>query len=114
MCVSSQQVKCDSDQSGLALCDRPVAAASPALHSASASPAPELDVASQQAEGNPGRDLSLASAASKSDTQEPPNDKPSCVSAPTAEVARVQDYPSPQPIPPGESDSAPVYKFYPL
>lgn len=110
MCVSSQQAKCDSNHSGLALCAMPVTAISPALPSSSASPIPELDVASQQAEGDTVRDLSLANRVSKSETQEPSNDKPSCASAQGAEVARVQDYPSPQPIPPGESDSVPVYK----
>lgn len=105
-----QQVKSDCDQSGLALCNRPIAAVSPALLFPTASPTPELDVASQQAEGDAGRDLLLANAVIKSETQEPLNDKPSCASAPAAEVARVQDYPSPQPIPPGECDSVPLYK----
>lgn len=111
--VSSQQVKSDADQS--ALCDRPVAAISPALPFSSASPTPQLDVASQQAEGDTGGDLLLANTASKtSETQEPPNEKPSCALVPAAEVARVQDFPSPQPIPAGESDSVTVYKRYAL
>lgn len=103
--ISSQQVKTDSDQSGLALWDRPVAAISPGLPFSSASPTPELDVASKQAEGDTSRDLLPVNTASRSEAQEPPEEKPSSVMVPATEVARVQDFPVPQPIPPGESNS---------
>lgn len=107
----SQRVKPYSDQSGLGPGDRPITAISPTLPFSGASPTAELDVTSQQAECDTGRDVMPPNVASKSETQEPASDKPSCASAPAAEVARIQDYSSPQPIPPGESNSlVPVYK----
>lgn len=109
MCIFPQQVKSDTHQSRLALCDMPNAAISPTLPFSGTSPPPELDVAFQHAEGDGNRDFLPANSVSKSETQEQLSDKPACVSVPAAEVARVQDYPSPQPIPEGKSDS-PVYK----
>lgn len=109
VCIFPQQVKSDTHQSRLALCDMPNAAISPTLPFSGTSPPPELDVAFQHAEGNGNRDFLPANSVSKSETQEQLSDKPACVSVPAAEVARVQDYPSPQPIPEGKSDS-PVYK----
>uniref|UniRef100_A0A7N8WQ03 Bromodomain adjacent to zinc finger domain 2B n=1 Tax=Mastacembelus armatus TaxID=205130 RepID=A0A7N8WQ03_9TELE len=58
-----------------------------------------LDLASQHREGNGNRVLFLANNNSINKTTEAQNDKPLCVSFPDVEVAKTQDYPSPQPIP---------------
>ncbi|XP_026151338.1 bromodomain adjacent to zinc finger domain protein 2B-like isoform X3 [Mastacembelus armatus] len=86
-------------QSSLTLCDMSRAATGPSL------PFPDtplhsiLDLASQHREGNGNRVLFLANNNSINKTTEAQNDKPLCVSFPDVEVAKTQDYPSPQPIP---------------
>lgn len=68
-----------------------------------------LDLASQHAEGD-GNRLCLANnnSANKCETQEPLRDKLACASLPAGEVAKTQDYQSPQPITEGKNDPLPV------
>lgn len=85
------------------------AAPSPSLPSSGASLLPVLDLASQHAEDDASRAISLANnnSVNKSETPEPLSDKPDCASFPAVEVAKTQDYPSPQPIPEGKNGSLP-------
>uniref|UniRef100_A0A7N8YKC4 Bromodomain adjacent to zinc finger domain 2B n=1 Tax=Mastacembelus armatus TaxID=205130 RepID=A0A7N8YKC4_9TELE len=95
----SQRLNSAIHQSSLTLCDMSRAATGPSL------PFPDtplhsiLDLASQHREGNGNRVLFLANNNSINKTTEAQNDKPLCVSFPDVEVAKTQDYPSPQPIP---------------
>lgn len=86
------------------------AATSASLPFSGTSLPPELDLASQHAEGNRNRVFFLANnnSVNKSETPEPLSDKPACASVPAAEVAKIQDYPTPQPIPEGKNGSLPV------
>ncbi|XP_044073969.1 bromodomain adjacent to zinc finger domain protein 2B-like isoform X3 [Siniperca chuatsi] len=90
-----QQVKSGIHQSRLMLCDMS------SLPFSGTSLPPMLDLASQHAEGNGNRVFFLANnnSVNKSETPEPLSDKPACASFPAVEVAKTQDYPSPQPIP---------------
>lgn len=110
MYFSPQQVKSGIHQSRLTLCDMSSAATSPNLPFSGTSLPPELDLASQHAEGNRNRVFFLANnnSVNKSETLEPLSDKPACASVPAAEVAKIQDYPTPQPIPEGKNGSLPV------
>nr|XP_046259422.1 bromodomain adjacent to zinc finger domain protein 2B-like isoform X2 [Scatophagus argus] len=96
-----QHIKSDIHQSRPTLCDMSSVATTPRLPFSSTSLPPVLDLASQHAKGNGDRVFSLTNnnSVNKSETQEPLNDKPACVSFPAVEVAKTQDYPSPQPIP---------------
>ncbi|XP_038576345.1 bromodomain adjacent to zinc finger domain protein 2B-like isoform X2 [Micropterus salmoides] len=96
-----QQVKSGIHQSRLTLCDMSSAAISPSLPFCGTFLPPILDLASQHAEGNGSRVFFLANnnSVNKSETPEPLSDKPACASFPAVEVAKTQDYPSPQPIP---------------
>ncbi|XP_078117921.1 bromodomain adjacent to zinc finger domain protein 2B-like isoform X2 [Sander vitreus] len=95
-----QQLKSGIHQSRLTRCDVS-SAASPSLPFSGASLPPMLDLASQHAEGNSNMVFFLANnnSVNKSETPEPLIDKPDCASFPAVEVAKTQDYPSPQPIP---------------
>ncbi|KAK5861207.1 hypothetical protein PBY51_022621 [Eleginops maclovinus] len=75
--------------------------ASPIMLSSGASLPLLLDLSSQHAEGNGNRVFSLANTNSvnKSETPEPLSDRPDAASSPAVEVAKTQDYPSPQPVP---------------
>lgn len=86
------------------------AAISPSLPFCGTFLPPILDLASQHAEGNGSRVFFLANnnSVNKSETPEPLSDKPACASFPAVEVAKTQDYPSPQPIPEGKNGSLPV------
>ncbi|KAI3356190.1 hypothetical protein L3Q82_017448, partial [Scortum barcoo] len=97
----SQQVKSGIHQSRLTLCEVSSSATSPSLPFSGTSLPPVLDLSSQHAEGNGNKVFFLANnnSVNKSETPEPPNDKPACASFPAVEVAKTQDYPSPQPIP---------------
>ncbi|XP_074515535.1 bromodomain adjacent to zinc finger domain protein 2B-like isoform X3 [Sebastes fasciatus] len=90
-----QQVKSGIHQSRLTRCG------SPSLPFSGASLPPMLDLASQHAEGDGNRVLFLANnnSVNKSETPEQQSDKSECASFPAVEVAKTQDYPSPQPIP---------------
>ncbi|XP_070770351.1 bromodomain adjacent to zinc finger domain protein 2B [Enoplosus armatus] len=92
-----QQVKSGIHQSRVTLCD----VSSPSLPFSGTSLPRMLDLASQHAEGSRNRVFFLANnnSVNKSETPEPLSDKPACASFPAAEVAKTQDYPSPQPIP---------------
>ncbi|XP_019110796.2 bromodomain adjacent to zinc finger domain protein 2B isoform X3 [Larimichthys crocea] len=96
-----QQVKSGIHQSRLTLSDMSSTVASPSLPLSGTSQPPMLDLASQHAEGNGNRVFFLANnnSVNKSETPEPLSDKPACALFPAAEVAKTQDYPSPQPIP---------------
>uniref|UniRef100_A0A8C4EDA8 Bromodomain adjacent to zinc finger domain 2B n=1 Tax=Dicentrarchus labrax TaxID=13489 RepID=A0A8C4EDA8_DICLA len=96
-----QVVKSGIHQSRLTLCDMSSAVASPSLPFSGASLPPMLDLVSQHAEGNRNKVFFLANNnyANKSETPEPLSDKSACGSSPAAEVAKTQDYPTPQPIP---------------
>ncbi|XP_033473301.1 bromodomain adjacent to zinc finger domain protein 2B isoform X4 [Epinephelus lanceolatus] len=96
-----QQVKSGIHQSRLTRCDVSGAAPGPSLPSSGASLLPVMDLASQHAEDDASRAISLANnnSVNKSETPEPLSDKPDCASFPAVEVAKTQDYPSPQPIP---------------
>ncbi|XP_036965556.1 bromodomain adjacent to zinc finger domain protein 2B isoform X8 [Acanthopagrus latus] len=96
-----QQVKSGVHQSSLTLCDMSSIATSLSLPFSGTSIPPVLNLASQHAEGNGNRVFFLANNNSviKSETPEPPTDKPPRASFPAAEVANTQDCPSPQPIP---------------
>ncbi|XP_028446630.1 bromodomain adjacent to zinc finger domain protein 2B isoform X6 [Perca flavescens] len=95
-----QQVKSGIHQSTLTRCDMS-SAASPSLPFSGASLPPMLNLASQHTEGNGNMVFFLANnnSVNKSETPEPLSDKPDCASFPAVEVAKTQDYPSPQPIP---------------
>ncbi|KAF1382497.1 hypothetical protein PFLUV_G00144400 [Perca fluviatilis] len=95
-----QQVKSGIHQSTLTRCDMS-SAASPSLPFSGASLPPMLHLASQHTEGNGNMIFFLANnnSINKSETPEPLSDKPDCASFPAVEVAKTQDYPSPQPIP---------------
>lgn len=110
MYFSSQQVKPGIHQSRLTLCDVSSAETSPSLPFSGTSLPPMLDLASQHAEGNGNRVFFLANnnSVNKSETPEPLSDKPACASITAAEVAKTQDYPSPQPIPEGKNGLLPV------
>ncbi|XP_031714189.1 bromodomain adjacent to zinc finger domain protein 2B-like isoform X2 [Anarrhichthys ocellatus] len=97
----SQQVKSGIHQSRLTWCDVSSTATSPSMPFSGASLPPMLDLASQHAEGNGKKVFFLANHNSdnKSETPERQSDKPECASFPAVEVAKTQDYPSPQPIP---------------
>uniref|UniRef100_A0A671YXZ5 Bromodomain adjacent to zinc finger domain 2B n=1 Tax=Sparus aurata TaxID=8175 RepID=A0A671YXZ5_SPAAU len=96
-----QQVKSGVHQSSLTLCDMSSIATSLSLPFSGTSISPVLNLASLHAEGNGNRVFFLANNNSviKSETPEPPTDKPARASFPAAEVAKTQDCPSPQPIP---------------
>uniref|UniRef100_A0A8C9ZYP5 Bromodomain adjacent to zinc finger domain 2B n=1 Tax=Sander lucioperca TaxID=283035 RepID=A0A8C9ZYP5_SANLU len=95
-----QQLKSGIHQSRLTQCDVS-SAPSPSLPFSGASLPPMLDLASQHAEGNDNMVFFPANnnSVNKSETPEPLIDKPDCASFPAVEVAKTQDYPSPQPIP---------------
>uniref|UniRef100_A0A671YUK9 Bromodomain adjacent to zinc finger domain 2B n=1 Tax=Sparus aurata TaxID=8175 RepID=A0A671YUK9_SPAAU len=99
--LPSQQVKSGVHQSSLTLCDMSSIATSLSLPFSGTSISPVLNLASLHAEGNGNRVFFLANNNSviKSETPEPPTDKPARASFPAAEVAKTQDCPSPQPIP---------------
>ncbi|XP_047227379.1 bromodomain adjacent to zinc finger domain protein 2B isoform X4 [Girardinichthys multiradiatus] len=61
----------------------------------------ELDLTSQEAEGNRDEDLCLAdcNSVNKSETTEPLSNRPTCASFPAQEVAKTQDFICPQPVP---------------
>lgn len=107
LCVnfSPQQGTYGIHQSRLTLCDMSRTASSPSLPFSSTSLPPEWDLASQHADSNRNRVFFLANdnPVHKSVTPEPLSDKPACASIPAAEVAKIQDYPSPQPIPKGKN-----------
>lgn len=107
---SSQQLKSGIHQSRLTLCEVSRAATSPSLPFSGTSLPPVLDLASQHAEGNGNKVFFLANnnSVNKSETPEPLSDKPACASFPAVEVAKTQDYPSPQPIPEGKNGSLPA------
>lgn len=86
------------------------AVTSPSLPFSGASLPPMLDLVSQHAEGNRNKVFFLANnnSANKSETPEPLSDKSACGSSPAAEVAKNQDYPTPQPIPEGKNGLLPV------
>lgn len=111
MYFPSQQVKSGIHQSRLTLSDMSSTVASPSLPLSGTSQPPMLDLASQHAEGNGNRVFFLANnnSVNKSETPEPLSDKPACALFPAAEVAKTQDYPSPQPIPEGKNGSLPVH-----
>lgn len=90
-----QQVKSGIHQSRLTRCG------SPSLPFSGASLPPMLDLASQHAEGDGNGVLFLANnnSVNKSETPEQQSDRSECASFPAVEVAKTQDYPSPQPIP---------------
>ncbi|XP_028249800.1 bromodomain adjacent to zinc finger domain protein 2B-like isoform X2 [Parambassis ranga] len=92
-----QQGKSGIHQSRQTLCDVFSLGTSPSLPSSGTSLPPMLEQASQHAEGNGNKGLLLS--VNKSETPEPPSDKPTCASFPAVEVAKTQDYPCPQPIP---------------
>lgn len=83
---------------------------SPSLPFSGTSLPHELDLASQHAEGNRNRVFYLANinSVNNSETPEPLIDRSACASIPAAEMAKIQDYPSPQPIPEGKHGSLPV------
>lgn len=107
--LPSQQVKSGVHQSSLTLCDMSSIATSLSLPFSGTSISPVLNLASLHAEGNGNRVFFLANNNSviKSETPEPPTDKPARASFPAAEVAKTQDCPSPQPIPEGKDGSSP-------
>lgn len=61
-------------------------------------------------EDNRNKVFSLANnnSANKSETPEPLSDKSTCASIPAAEVAKIQDYTSPEAIPEGKNGTTPV------
>ncbi|XP_042350299.1 bromodomain adjacent to zinc finger domain protein 2B-like isoform X2 [Plectropomus leopardus] len=96
-----QQVKSGIHQSRLTQCNASSTATSPSLPFSGTSLPSVLDLSSQHAEDNASRAFFLANnnSVNKSETPEPPSDKPDCASSPAVDVAKTQDYPSPQPIP---------------
>ncbi|KAM9347625.1 bromodomain adjacent to zinc finger domain protein 2B [Symphorus nematophorus] len=96
-----QQVKSGIHQSKQTLCDMSSPATSPSLPFSGTSLPSMLDLASQHAEGNGNKVFILANnnSVNKSETPESLSDKTTCAASPAAEVAKTQDYPSPQPIP---------------
>lgn len=52
--------------------------------------------------------LANNNSANKSETLEPLSDKSTCASIPAAEVAKIQDYTSPEAIPEGKNSTVPV------
>uniref|UniRef100_UPI0037E82B33 bromodomain adjacent to zinc finger domain protein 2B n=1 Tax=Semicossyphus pulcher TaxID=241346 RepID=UPI0037E82B33 len=93
-----QQLQSGMHQSRLMLCNM---STTPSLPFSATSLPLMLDVASQHAEGNRNRVFFLEknNSVNKSETPEPSSDKPACASLPAVEVAKTQDYVSPQPIP---------------
>lgn len=112
MCVyfSFQQVKSGIHQSSPTQQDVSSTASSPSLSFPGTSLHPMLDLASKHTESNGTSILSLANnnSAIKSGTPEVLSDKPLCASFSAMEVAKTQDYPSPQPIPEGKNGPLPV------
>lgn len=103
-----QQVKSGVHQSSLTLCDMSSTETSPRL-SFSATPLPyELDLASQHVKRNRVFYLANINSDNNSETPETLIDKSACASIPAAEMAKIQDYTSPQPIPEGEHGSLPL------
>ncbi|XP_029386866.1 bromodomain adjacent to zinc finger domain protein 2B [Echeneis naucrates] len=94
-----QQVKPDSLQSGMALCDVSSTVKTPSLPFPGTSFPLVLNLASQHAESNGDRDLLMLNNNTVNKTPEALNEKPPCASFPAMEVAKTQDYPRPQPIP---------------
>ncbi|XP_026231800.1 bromodomain adjacent to zinc finger domain protein 2B isoform X3 [Anabas testudineus] len=96
-----QQVKSGIHQSSPTQQDVSSTASSPSLSFPGTSLHPMLDLASKHTESNGTSILSLANnnSAIKSGTPEVLSDKPLCASFSAMEVAKTQDYPSPQPIP---------------
>uniref|UniRef100_A0A671YSL8 Bromodomain adjacent to zinc finger domain 2B n=1 Tax=Sparus aurata TaxID=8175 RepID=A0A671YSL8_SPAAU len=90
-----QVVKSGVHQSSLTLCDMSSIATSLSLPFSGTSISPVLNLASLHAEGNGNRVFFLANNNSviKSETPEPPTDKPARASFPAAEVAKTQDCP---------------------
>uniref|UniRef100_A0A665UVF8 Bromodomain adjacent to zinc finger domain 2B n=1 Tax=Echeneis naucrates TaxID=173247 RepID=A0A665UVF8_ECHNA len=99
VCSPSQQVKPDSLQSGMALCDVSSTVKTPSLPFPGTSFPLVLNLASQHAESNGDRDLLMLNNNTVNKTPEALNEKPPCASFPAMEVAKTQDYPRPQPIP---------------
>ncbi|XP_028991601.1 bromodomain adjacent to zinc finger domain protein 2B isoform X2 [Betta splendens] len=96
-----QQVKSGIHQRSLTLCDEPSTASSLSLSFPGMSPHPMLDLVSQHTEGSGNKVPLLAnnSAVIKHETTKVSSDTPLCASVSNVEVAKTQDYPSPQPIP---------------
>uniref|UniRef100_A0A7N6A722 Bromodomain adjacent to zinc finger domain 2B n=1 Tax=Anabas testudineus TaxID=64144 RepID=A0A7N6A722_ANATE len=99
--TNSLQVKSGIHQSSPTQQDVSSTASSPSLSFPGTSLHPMLDLASKHTESNGTSILSLANnnSAIKSGTPEVLSDKPLCASFSAMEVAKTQDYPSPQPIP---------------
>ncbi|XP_056289566.1 bromodomain adjacent to zinc finger domain protein 2B isoform X2 [Pseudoliparis swirei] len=97
----SQQVQSGIHQSRLTWCDGFGAATCTSLPFSGAYLPPMLDLASQHAEGDGKTVIFLANnnCVDKIETPERQSDKPECASFPAVDVAKTQDYPSPQPIP---------------
>lgn len=108
--LSPQQVQSGIHQSRLTWCDGFGAATCTSLPFSGAYLPPMLDLASQHAEGDGKTVIFLANnnCVDKIETPERQSDKPECASFPAVDVAKTQDYPSPQPIPEGKNVSLPV------
>uniref|UniRef100_A0A668AG70 Bromodomain adjacent to zinc finger domain 2B n=1 Tax=Myripristis murdjan TaxID=586833 RepID=A0A668AG70_9TELE len=90
-------------QMGLPFCGWSSAVMNPNLPFTGSPLPPMLDLAYQHTEGkgngNSNPFLANSNSIGKSETLEPPSDKPTCAPFPAVEVAKTQDYPTPQPIP---------------
>uniref|UniRef100_A0A668AXU8 Bromodomain adjacent to zinc finger domain 2B n=1 Tax=Myripristis murdjan TaxID=586833 RepID=A0A668AXU8_9TELE len=100
---SSPQGKSGIHQMGLPFCGWSSAVMNPNLPFTGSPLPPMLDLAYQHTEGkgngNSNPFLANSNSIGKSETLEPPSDKPTCAPFPAVEVAKTQDYPTPQPIP---------------
>uniref|UniRef100_A0A668AEE3 Bromodomain adjacent to zinc finger domain 2B n=1 Tax=Myripristis murdjan TaxID=586833 RepID=A0A668AEE3_9TELE len=98
-----QQGKSGIHQMGLPFCGWSSAVMNPNLPFTGSPLPPMLDLAYQHTEGkgngNSNPFLANSNSIGKSETLEPPSDKPTCAPFPAVEVAKTQDYPTPQPIP---------------
>uniref|UniRef100_A0A668AXU0 Bromodomain adjacent to zinc finger domain 2B n=1 Tax=Myripristis murdjan TaxID=586833 RepID=A0A668AXU0_9TELE len=97
------QGKSGIHQMGLPFCGWSSAVMNPNLPFTGSPLPPMLDLAYQHTEGkgngNSNPFLANSNSIGKSETLEPPSDKPTCAPFPAVEVAKTQDYPTPQPIP---------------
>lgn len=111
MYFSFQQVKSGVHQRSPTLRDVSSTASSPSLSFPGTSLHPMVELAPEHAESNGTSILFLANnnSAIKSEIPEVSSDKSLCAKLPAVEVAKPQDYPSPQPIPEGKNGPLPVH-----